>query len=115
MERIAISSPASVAVVDDVMACGATLCAVLQLLDRTSVHAENVDIMVVAELPVHRGRGCFRQHGFGNVGVQNPVTFTHLNQFCSHLAAGILFGSVSTCTKHNRSLSQYKLDAEVFS
>jgi adenine/guanine phosphoribosyltransferase-like PRPP-binding protein len=35
---------------------GETLCAVLQLLDKAGIGAEDVSIVVVAEFPVQRGR-----------------------------------------------------------
>ncbi|KAK4122347.1 hypothetical protein N657DRAFT_672912 [Parathielavia appendiculata] len=49
MDRDAIPSGASVLVVDDVLATGQTLCAVLRLLGEAGVAAENVSAMVVAE------------------------------------------------------------------
>lgn len=64
LERDLIPRGASVVVVDDVLATGNTLCAVLQLLEKASIHAEDVSIMVVAEFPVHRGRELLRQRGF---------------------------------------------------
>ena len=66
-----IARGASVVVVDDVLATGKTLCAVLRLLNKAGIGAENVSIMVVAEFPVHRGRELLRQHGFGGVNVQS--------------------------------------------
>lgn len=71
MGRDLIPRGASVVVVDDVLATGNTLCAVLRLLDKVGVSAENVSIVVVAEFPVHRGRELLRQHGFGGVNVQS--------------------------------------------
>ncbi|BCR83544.1 uncharacterized protein ACHE_10946A [Aspergillus chevalieri] len=75
MGRDLIPRGASVVVVDDVLATGKTLCAVLQLLDKAGIGAENVSIMVVAEFPVHRGRELLRQHGFGGVNVQSLLVF----------------------------------------
>lgn len=50
-------SPASlVVVVDDVLASGRTLLAVLQLLNKVDIDSENIAVLVVAEFPVHRGR-----------------------------------------------------------
>lgn len=66
---------ASVVVVDDVLATGKTLCAVLQLLDESGVRAENINVMVVAEFPVHRGRELLRRHGFGGAQVQSLLVF----------------------------------------
>jgi len=71
----AVRKGGSVVVVDDVLASGETLCAVLQLLSDAGIVAENVSIMVVAELPVHRGRELLRQLGFGMVKVQSLVVF----------------------------------------
>ena len=66
---------ASVVVVDDVLATGETLCAVLQLLDEAGISAENVNVMVVTEFPVHRGRELLRQRGFGRVKIQSLLVF----------------------------------------
>ncbi|KAL2699550.1 hypothetical protein AAEP93_009525 [Penicillium crustosum] len=63
---------ASVVVVDDVLATGNTLCAVLQLLSEVGI--ADVSIMVVAEFPVHRGRQLLHQHGFG-VNIQSLLVF----------------------------------------
>ncbi|KAI1929624.1 hypothetical protein LOZ65_001712 [Ophidiomyces ophidiicola] len=46
----------SVVVVDDVLATGNTLSTVLQLLTEASVFTDDIKVMVVAELPLHRGR-----------------------------------------------------------
>lgn len=70
-----ISRGASVVVVDDVLATGNTLCAVLQLLNEANVYADDVQIMVVAEFPIHRGREFLRQHGFGRVHIQSLLIF----------------------------------------
>lgn len=75
MSRDLISRGASVVVVDDVLATGKTLCAVLQLLCKTGIGAEDVSIIVVAEFPVHRGRELLRQNGFGGVNVQSLLVF----------------------------------------
>ncbi|ODM20085.1 hypothetical protein SI65_05071 [Aspergillus cristatus] len=75
MDRDLIPRGASVVVVDDVLATGKTLCAVLQLLDKAGISSENVNIMVVAEFPVHRGRELLRLHGFGGVNVQSLLVF----------------------------------------
>ncbi|BCR85816.1 uncharacterized protein ACHE_21274A [Aspergillus chevalieri] len=75
VDRDLIPRGASVVVVDDVLATGKTLCAVLQLLEKAGIDAENVNIMVVAEFPVHRGRELLRQHGFGGVNVQSLLVF----------------------------------------
>lgn len=76
MDRDLISRGASVVVVDDVLATGRTVCAVLQLLsDEAGIGAEDVSVMVVAEFPVHRGRELLRQRGFGRVNIQSLLVF----------------------------------------
>ncbi|KAG0155864.1 hypothetical protein PDIDSM_3037 [Penicillium digitatum] len=72
IERDLIPRGASVVVVDDVLASGNTLCAVLQLLGEVGI--ADVSIMVVAEFPFHRGRELLRQHGFG-VNIQSLLVF----------------------------------------
>lgn len=52
--RDVVPRGASVLVVDDVLATGETLCAVLQLLGEAGVGAEDVNVMVVAEFPPSR-------------------------------------------------------------
>lgn len=69
---------ARVVVVDDVLSTGETLCAVLQLLEKAGVYAENVSVMVVAEFPVHRGRELLRKSGFGRTSVQSLLVFDGL-------------------------------------
>ena len=44
------------AVIDDVLATGKTLCAMLQLLNQTGIDNENIIVLIVAEFPVHRRR-----------------------------------------------------------
>ncbi|KAJ5595098.1 uncharacterized protein N7459_001306 [Penicillium hispanicum] len=75
MECNLIPRGASVVVVDDVLATGQTLCAVLQLLDEAGIGAEDISIIVVAEFPVHRGRELLRRHGFGRVNLQSLLVF----------------------------------------
>jgi adenine phosphoribosyltransferase len=75
MERDVVPRGASVVVVDDVLATGETLCAVLQLLDEAGIGAEHVSIMVVAEFPVHRGREMLRQRGFSGIHIQSLLVF----------------------------------------
>ncbi|RYP03721.1 hypothetical protein DL764_004945 [Monosporascus ibericus] len=75
MERDIVPRGASVVVVDDVLATGETLCAVLQLLDEAGIGAEDVSIMVLAEFPVHRGRDLLRRRGFGRVNIQSLLVF----------------------------------------
>ncbi|KAI2616316.1 hypothetical protein GGR54DRAFT_631802 [Hypoxylon sp. NC1633] len=75
MERDVIQKGAPVVVVDDVLASGETLCAVLQLLDEAGISAENITIMVVAEFPAHRGRDLLRRRGFGRANIQSLLFF----------------------------------------
>ncbi|KAK5133839.1 hypothetical protein LTR08_007170 [Meristemomyces frigidus] len=75
MGRDVVPRGASVVVVDDVLATGETLCAVLQLLDEAGIGAENVNVMVVAEFPVHRGRELLRRRGFGGAKIQSLLVF----------------------------------------
>lgn len=75
MDRDAVPKGASVLVVDDVLATGRTLCAVLRLMGEAGVGPENVSVMVVAEFPIHRGRELLRRHGFGIVNVQSLLVF----------------------------------------
>ncbi|CAG8899878.1 unnamed protein product [Penicillium egyptiacum] len=72
IERDMIPRGASVMVVDDVLATGNTLCAVLQLLGEVGI--ADISVMVVAEFPVHRGRELLCQRGFG-VNVQSLLVF----------------------------------------
>jgi adenine phosphoribosyltransferase len=71
MDPDAVPKGAAVVVVDDVLATGRTLCAVLRLLSEAGVGPEDVTVMVVAEFPVHRGRELLRREGFGRVSVQS--------------------------------------------
>ncbi|RHZ58401.1 uncharacterized protein CDV56_108098 [Aspergillus thermomutatus] len=75
MDRDLIPRGASVVVVDDVLATGKTLCAVLQLLEKASINAEDIRVFVVVEFPVHRGREFLRRHGFGRVNIQSLLVF----------------------------------------
>ncbi|KAL6698076.1 hypothetical protein J3F84DRAFT_366426 [Trichoderma pleuroticola] len=75
MERDVIRRGASVLVVDDVLATGETLCAVVQLLAEAGVSADRISVMVVAEFPVHRGRELMRSCGFGRVSIQSLLVF----------------------------------------
>ncbi|KAK8857231.1 phosphoribosyl transferase domain protein [Apiospora arundinis] len=72
MNRDAITQSASVVVVGDVLASGATLCAVLEMLTRKcGARQADINVLVVAEFPMHRGRNLLRQRGFGGVCVQS--------------------------------------------
>ncbi|TGJ78135.1 hypothetical protein E0Z10_g10629 [Xylaria hypoxylon] len=73
--RGAVPRGASVVVVDDVLATGRTLCAVLQLLEESGIGATDVSVMTVAEFPVHRGREFLRRRGFGQVHIQSLLVF----------------------------------------
>jgi adenine phosphoribosyltransferase len=75
LEQDLIPRGASVLVVDDVLATGKTLCAVLQLFEKANICAKNVSIMVVAEFPFHRGRELLHQYGFGGVNIQSLLVF----------------------------------------
>lgn len=69
-----IPTGASVVVVDDVLATGNTLSAVLQLLGKTNA-CSDVKIIAVAEFPVHRGRELLRERGYGEVNIQSLLVF----------------------------------------
>ncbi|KAF4970362.1 hypothetical protein FZEAL_10054 [Fusarium zealandicum] len=75
MSRNLVPKGAPVVVVDDVLATGETLCAVLQLLEEASIKTEDVSVMVVAEFPLHRGRELLRQRGFGKVRIQSLLIY----------------------------------------
>jgi adenine/guanine phosphoribosyltransferase-like PRPP-binding protein len=75
MGRDVVPRGASVVVVDDVLATGETLCAVLQLLDEAGIGAEDIHIMVVAEFPTHHGRQLLRRRGFGGAKIQSLLVF----------------------------------------
>ncbi|KAL7649215.1 hypothetical protein ACMYSQ_012326 [Aspergillus niger] len=73
--RDVIPPGASVVVVDDTLATGETLVAVLQLLGKAGIPATNISILVIAEFPVHRGRDFLRQNGFGGVNIQSLLVY----------------------------------------
>ncbi|KAI6777823.1 uncharacterized protein J7T54_002744 [Emericellopsis cladophorae] len=75
MGRDVLCRGASVVVVDDVLATGNTLYAVLQLLRKAGIDAEDVNVMVVAEFPSHRGRDLLRRQGFGGTKIQSLLVF----------------------------------------
>lgn len=70
-----VSRGASVVVMDDVLATGETLCAVLQLLVKAGINPEDVSVLVVAEFPAHGGRQLLHKRGFGRVSVQSLLVF----------------------------------------
>jgi adenine phosphoribosyltransferase len=71
IERDAITMAAPVVVIDDVLATGETLCAVLELLQSAGVSTEDIAVIVVAEFPFHRGRELLHRRGFGKISVQS--------------------------------------------
>ncbi|KAJ0413040.1 hypothetical protein BJY00DRAFT_297516 [Aspergillus carlsbadensis] len=75
MEEGILPGDARVVVVDDVLATGHTLCAVIQLLTQAGVSAERIHVMVVAEFPAHGGRAFLRAQGFGRVRIQSLLVF----------------------------------------
>lgn len=75
MSQDIVSRGSKVVVVDDVLATGETLSAVLQLLGQAGVDAKDISVMVVAEFPVHRGRELLRQRGFGTVSIRSLLVF----------------------------------------
>ncbi|KAK1569730.1 phosphoribosyl transferase domain protein [Colletotrichum navitas] len=75
MSRHVVPRGGTVVVVDDVLATGKTLCAVLQLLVKAGVDVERVNFIAVAEFPIHRGRELLRRRGFGKVNVQSLLVF----------------------------------------
>jgi adenine phosphoribosyltransferase len=66
---------AHVVVIDDVLATGNTLLAMLELLVKAGISVEDIDVMVVTEFPVHCGRQKLRQSGFGRVSIQSLLVF----------------------------------------
>lgn len=75
MQRNLIPKGSSVVVVDDVLATGQTLFAVLQLLGEAGIGVEDIAVLVVAEFPFHRGRELLHRRGFGGVSVQSLLIF----------------------------------------
>ncbi|TGO71539.1 hypothetical protein BELL_0561g00010 [Botrytis elliptica] len=70
-----VSKNNSVVVVDDVLATGRTLCAVLKLLMKAGVRPKDIRVMVVAEFPTHSGRELLRREAFGEVRIQSLLVF----------------------------------------
>jgi adenine phosphoribosyltransferase/phosphomevalonate kinase len=75
MKRYLIPRGSSVVVVDDVLATGKTLFAVLQLLELAGISQKYITVLVVAEFPVHRGRALLRDLGFGAVHIRSLLVF----------------------------------------
>ncbi|RKK78552.1 hypothetical protein BFJ68_g17885, partial [Fusarium oxysporum] len=71
MSQDLIPRGASVVAIDDVLATGKTLCAVLQLLAEAGISNENISIMVVAEFLIHCGRELLYHRGFGGISTQS--------------------------------------------
>ncbi|KAK4174906.1 hypothetical protein QBC36DRAFT_332641 [Triangularia setosa] len=71
MEVGVIPKGGKVVVIDDVLATGKTLCAVLKLLIKAGVARNDISAMVVAEFPFHKGRELLYREGFGGVNVQS--------------------------------------------
>jgi adenine phosphoribosyltransferase/phosphomevalonate kinase len=67
IERNVLPVGEPVLVVDDVLSTGRTLCAVLELLRKAGVEVEDMEVMVVAEFPIHGGRKKMLEEGFGRV------------------------------------------------
>ncbi|KAK5654378.1 hypothetical protein OQA88_7287 [Cercophora sp. LCS_1] len=69
MAQYVVVEGTSILVVDDVLASGGTLCAVLELPRMAGVDAGDISVIVVAELPAHGGRKFLHEHGFGKVNI----------------------------------------------
>ncbi|KAH6695192.1 phosphoribosyl transferase domain protein [Plectosphaerella plurivora] len=75
MGQNVIPKNSSLVIVDDVLATGETLLAVMRLLEKAGVSKEKMNVMVVAEFPRHQGRKMLREHGFGMVRIQSLMVF----------------------------------------
>lgn len=75
IERSVIPKNGSIVIVDDTLATGETLCAVLQPLGEAGVAMENVSVSVVAEFPTHRGRQLLCKRGFAGINVRSLLLF----------------------------------------
>ncbi|KAF5624528.1 phosphoribosyl transferase domain protein [Fusarium sp. NRRL 52700] len=75
MDANAVRKGNKVVVVDDVLATGETLVAVLELLVKVGLRPEDIGVMVVAEFSFHRGRQRLWESGFGRVAVQSLLVF----------------------------------------
>ncbi|KAF2971324.1 hypothetical protein GQX73_g2285 [Xylaria multiplex] len=75
IERDAVPKGTPVVVVDDVLATGKTLCAVLELLTKAGVNVEDITVMTVLEFPFHRGRQLLRERGFGRVDIKSLLVY----------------------------------------
>jgi adenine phosphoribosyltransferase len=70
-----VSRGSQVLILDDLLATGMTLCAVISLLVSAGVALEDIQAMVVVELPHHRGRFLLRQQGFSRAQVHSLLVF----------------------------------------
>ncbi|CEJ62044.1 hypothetical protein PMG11_10558 [Penicillium brasilianum] len=75
MEMYLILKGSLVVVVDDALATGRTLCAVLELLGKAGVRQQDIIVLVVAEFPAHRGRKLLYERGFGSVNIRSLLVF----------------------------------------
>lgn len=75
MEMYLIPAGSVVVVVDDVLATGHTLCAVLELLREAGIRPQDTIVLVVAEFPAHRGRELLYKRGFGSVNIRSLLVF----------------------------------------
>ncbi|KAJ5355425.1 uncharacterized protein N7496_012637 [Penicillium cataractarum] len=75
MEMYSIPRGSLVVVVDDVLATGHTLCAVLELLSNAGIRPQDTVVLVVAEFPAHRGRELLYERGFGAVNIRSLLVF----------------------------------------
>lgn len=75
IERGLIPWGSSVMVVDDVLATGRTLSAVLQLLGKAGIRKKDISVVAIAEFPAHHGRELLRKCGFGAVNIQSLLVF----------------------------------------
>ncbi|PON25121.1 hypothetical protein TGAM01_v206202 [Trichoderma gamsii] len=75
MDRDMVTKGASVVVINDVLATGEILCAVVQLLLESGINLQDISVMVVAEFPTHGGRQLLHKRGFGRVSVHSLLIF----------------------------------------
>ena len=78
MQRDVIVKDAKVIIIDDVLATGKTLCAMLELLKLAKVDMEDVFVFAVAEFLLHRGRMRLLEEEFGRVKVRSLLTYGYL-------------------------------------
>jgi adenine phosphoribosyltransferase len=75
VDRTLISKARSVVFIDDVLATGHMLCAVLRMLTEAGIHDDDIGVLVVAEFPAHRGRERLCQSGLGRAQVKSLLVF----------------------------------------